>query len=578
MGILSFEEDPLSHLHKCLLVLLPFALMVLAPGGCQGGLMSTSPSIEQTVPKFGLFEVTLKSDAKPTNPFTDTSARATFTSPSGKEIAVDGFYFGGDEWHVRFVPREHGQWRYGATLEGAGKTLRQKGTFACAGTSGHGFLRVSKRNNYRLEYEDGTPFYPIGIQTCSFLGPDFDGPAADGNWRYVRPDEWAEAFDGAVNLVRTQMGQGTRSGCALPLIWAPDKDAGETGPAGPIDRYDTDVAARMDKAFVTYRSHNMAQILILFQDMSLWGNGGSGCFGLVRDIVNNKNLHAANLPLQEKYIRYIVARFGCFVDIWELFNEDSYAPDDYLAHIATVVRHADPYGHLITTNYARPDAPWCEVLTWHEYMGADANETDAYLNQQIGALKSHGKCVINTEFGNQGALSNVDPVKWRIAVWTAFMNESSMLFWGASGRKLAVGENKGKGNANAYIGPDSRQHFRVLSEFTRDMPIDMKPVAIGYHNQRNMRTYALSNGQVTAIYVHHFADHTQPHEDNGGLWVQTGPGRFVARWIDPADGRELRRDELETIQHYLNVPRPPVTVDLACRIDRVSPTSRPSGH
>jgi hypothetical protein len=32
----------------------------------------------------------------------------------------------------------------------------------------------------------------------------------------------------------------------------------------------------------------------------------------------------------------------------------------------------------------------------------------------IGKHKSDGKPVLSTEFGNQGVLSNVDPLKWRI--------------------------------------------------------------------------------------------------------------------------------------------------------------------
>jgi hypothetical protein len=265
-----------------------------------------------------------------------------------------------------------------------------------------------------------------------------------------------------------------------------------------------------------------------------------------------------------------VARFGCFVDIWELFNEDSFAPNDYLAHLAEVVRRADPYGHIITTNYARPREPWCQIVTWHEYMGMPANEVDLYLSQQIGLYKSYGKVVQNTEFGNQGGLSNVDPIKWRIGVWTAFMNESGMLFWSMSGRKVAAGPIKGPGNANAYVGADSRQHFRVLNAFTRDMPIDMKPVPIGYTRHKDIRLYALSNGQVTAVYVHHFADHEKEYRHEGKVMVQTGPGRFRARWIDPADGREVATEELNTPQHYSLLAVPPVKIDLACRIDRVA--------
>jgi hypothetical protein len=202
-------------------------------------------------------------------------------------------------------------------------------------------------------------------------------------------------------------------------------------------------------------------------------------------------------------------------------------------------------------------------------MGMPANEVDLYLSQQIGLYKSYGKVVQNTEFGNQGGLSNVDPIKWRIGVWTAFMNESGLLFWSMSGRKVPAGPVKGPGNANAYVGPDTRQHFRVLNDFTRDMPIDMKPVPIGYTRHKDIRLYALSNGQVTAVYVHHFADHEKEYRYDDKLMVLTGPGRFRARWIDPADGREVATEELTTPQHYSLLAVPPVRIDLACRIDRI---------
>lgn len=525
------------------------------------------------IPKYGVVEVVIPSAAKPSNPFTGATVAATFTSPSGLVTVVEGFYYGDDEWHVRFVPREHGQWRYDAMLTmgtaaaAPGASLRKQGSFQCTGTQGHGFLRVSAANSFRMEYEDGTAFYPIGVQTCNFLQPDFEGPDADGKWRSISAADWAKQFDGAVNLVRTQMGQGTTAGCALPLIAAGDAKAGVA--AGPVDRYNTALAARMDEAFGIYRGHGMAQILILMQDMSLWGDGAT-IFGPTHDLVHYKSLAAANLPMQELYIRYLVARFGCFVDIWELFNEDSFAPNDYLAHLADVVQRADPYGHLVTTNYARPREPWCQVVTWHEYMGMPASEVDLYLSQQIGLFKSYGKVVLNTEFGNQSGLSNVDPVKWRLGVWTAFMNESSLLFWSMSGTKVAAGPVTRPGNANAYLGADSRQHFRVLNAFTRSLPIDMKPVPIGYTRHKDIRLYALSDGQVTAVYVHHFADHEKEYRHEGKLMVQTGPGRFRARWIDPADGREVAVEDLATPQQYSMLTVPPVKIDLACRIDRLA--------
>jgi hypothetical protein len=344
-------------------------------------------------------------------------------------------------------------------------------------------------------------------------------------------------------------------------------DRGKGIPPGAPDRYDTELAADIDRALVVQRARGMSHILILYQDMSLWGDPVTA-FGKGRDLVGYKNVNAPNLPDQERYIRYIVARYACFVDIWEIFNEDSYAPDDYLAHLAKVVRDADPYDHPVTTNYARPRADWCEIVTWHEYMGMPANEVDAYLTSQIALFKSYGKVVLNTEFGNSGRLSNVDPVKWRIAAWTAFMNESSILFWGTSGQVFEGGKIPWGGNANAYIGPDSRRYFRVLNDFTREMPVDMKPVPSGYTEHDAIRTYALSNGQRTALYVHHFADHAKAYTHPTKLMVQTGPGTFRARWIDPSDGSEMMTEQVGTTQQYLELTVPPVTIDAACRIER----------
>src|SRR5687768_6306305 len=92
------------------------------------------------VPQYGLHEISLRSDEVFDNPFWDPTVRARFISPSGKRIDVDGFYYGGDEWRVRFVPREPGRWTFDATLQGKRRTMTQSGTFLCDGMNGDGFL------------------------------------------------------------------------------------------------------------------------------------------------------------------------------------------------------------------------------------------------------------------------------------------------------------------------------------------------------------------------------------------------------------------------------------------------------
>jgi hypothetical protein len=428
--------------------------------------------------------------------------------------------------------------------------IKTSGKLLCLASDRHGFLRISRVNPYRLEYEDGVPFYPIGIQTGGYFRPGMDTP--DNKWSDVTPAKWCEVFSGAVNLLRWQLDRGE-----LKLI----------RPDGPLDRYDTELTARMDDLLRLQRRHGFSHIMNTFEDISLWGNALKA-FGEIRDLFEYKSLKARNLAEQEAYLRYIVARFGCFVDIWELFNEDSFAPDDYLAHLAKVVRDHDPYNHPITTNYARPNKDWCEIVTWHEYMGMPASQVDAYVAEQIGRLKSYGKPVLNTEFGNQGWLSSYDPIKWRIATWTAFLNESSILFWYSAVK--SEGRRPYGGNANAYIGPESRQYFRVLSSFTQSFPIDLRPVAIGYTEHNDVRLSALSNGKLTVIYAHHFSDHGSTYELPDPLFVQTGPGKFIAVWIDPVNGDVVKTEDVETSHQYLIFQLPPVTIDLACRLERIN--------
>lgn len=527
-------------------------------------------------PRYGVVELTLNCSDRFENPFRDAVCEAEFVSPSGKRTRVEGFYDGDDQWRVRFVPREHGDWTWNGRITGGAKPVEASGSFQCKGTQGHGSLRISKRNPFRYEYEDGTPFYPIGIQTCDFLQPDFDGPpVGTDKKRCVSNVEWLQAFTGAVNLVRAQFGQGTSVGCALPLIAAPPKKGHGTEEKQRFvfqaDRYDLALAAKIDAVYREQREAGMSQILIFLQDMSAWKNTGKGlntAFGAIRDLSNYKSLQAPSLALQEQYIRYIIARYGAFVDIWEILNEDSFAPAEYLTHLAGIIRKADPYGRLLTSNFSRPGESWSDITTWHEYMGMPASEVDAYLVSQIALHKSHGKLVQNTEFGNQNILSNVDPIKWRIAVWSAYMHESSLLFWSMSQSKIPAGHLK-EGNANAYIGPDSRQHFRVFHELTRDLPVDLKPVTIGFTAQTKIRTYALCNGSKGLIYLHHFADHGKPFVCPDKLMVMVGPGKWRLRWYNPEDGRELLTEEVSTPQQFLFFQPPEVTVDLVARLERI---------
>ena len=234
------------------------------------------------VPRYDLFEVTFTSDETFENPFWDPSVWAEFTAPDGRTVRVDGFYFGGKEWKVRFVPgRARAAGRRPRRCRAARRRVRQQGEFNCVKSAKHGFVRVAKKNPARFEYDDGTPCYLIGYQTGGVLQMGHDGPPAGEKWRSVPLAEYLKDFDGAANLNRIQLGCGERRGMGHTVL------NGKDG----LDRYDLDTCAKLDEGYRLFRQHNVSQILILNQDMSTYG-GGMTAWGHTNDLVNYKSVNA----------------------------------------------------------------------------------------------------------------------------------------------------------------------------------------------------------------------------------------------------------------------------------------------
>ena len=514
------------------------------------------------ISRLGLAEFELHYPDPVGNPFADVAAEAVFSGPAGEaEVRLDGFYDGDSTWRFRFVPRQEGRWSARLSLEREGRQVASADKeFICRDDDphrSHGFLARSQVNPYRLQYEDGTPYYAIGIQECGHEGGGLDGPRrGEGQWRTVPMEQYLDAFQGAANLFRIQLGTGTRGGCAREIMKY------ELG----LYRYDLDVSRLLDHTFSLLVERGFSTMLIPFQDMSLWTTDTT-IFGPVRTLTGWKDVHDSAMQAAIRhYLRYLVARYACWTDVWEFFNEDIYVPDDWLAEISAYVRQIDPYRHLHSNSYERPQAPWCDVLAPHLYLRVPAAATEAILTRELARLKSFGKPVVFTEFGNKGNLSNRDPDKWRVAVWTAFMNESAVVFWGMGGIETIPTE-EGGGNSNAYLGPEARQYFRNFFAFAEGLPADLRPAMIGYPGGDGVARFALSNGQKTVIYLHHYAGYETATK--AGIYVWSWPGRFEIKWYHPAAGEWTAGGEVESSGNVLLFESPDFNQDLAALITRV---------
>ena len=91
---------------------------------------------------------------------------ATFTSPTGRELRVNGFWDGDTAWKIRFAPDETGEWSYTTVCseEDNAGLHQQSGSFSCVANDSDLALYqrgaiIHPPGTYHLAHHDGTPFF-----------------------------------------------------------------------------------------------------------------------------------------------------------------------------------------------------------------------------------------------------------------------------------------------------------------------------------------------------------------------------------------------------------------------------------
>ena len=117
------------------------------------------------------------------------------------------------------------------------------------------------------------------------------------------------------------------------------------------------------------------------------------------------------------------------------------------------------------------------------------------------------------------------------------------------------------------LGPEARGYFRVLQDFTKDVPVTLRPVFNGFAAPGEfVRRYALSDGNMTLLYIHHYRDRQKPIRANVYVW--TGPGNFDVTWIDPATGNTVAVEKVAANGQVCRLETPEVAIDIAAKIIR----------
>jgi hypothetical protein len=518
-------------------------------------------AVEVTVPKYGVFEQSFSWPSSGyANPWEQVTLTMSLTAPSGQKTIIGGFFHSADLWKARFSPSELGQWAWSASIGDVSTSKSISGQFTVVASTETGFVRPNPYNKYRWIFDNGQSFSPVGIGDCISPSASHHGTfdltlsswGLDGDFRPPSPpegnlvgiDTYMSAYGSAgVNLFRWSV-----DNCSFNL-YATIATTGnfylvEEGKAG-------------DLLVQKLRQYGLRNFMAIFSYPP---------FPI--------NATPEQLAAVKRYVKYVVDRYGAYVDFWDLMNEvgpptpNLPIDDRWIVEIGAYLHSIDPYGHPVSTSWHRPDLGVIDITSPHWYESESEFSSDLVTRDKIWAWKAPGKPVVIGEQGN--FFQNWDErsaLRMRLRTWAAFFSEGTIVFWNTSFAK----DYKSLA-ANIYLGPIERGYLKALQDFTRG--VDPRAAVDWPHVNRPdlVRPFGLSSPNSYAAYLHAFTNHSSV---TSGITVTlTSPVAGTATWLDAATGNVLSVHSVTAGPTTLSVPA--FITDIALKITAATgPSNQP---
>ncbi len=389
------------------------------------------------IEKWDVFELALRGQ-ETENPFLDVTLEADF-SQGDRKVHVGGFYDGGGVYKLRFMPALEGEWTY-VTSSNLPELDGVRGSLLCtpAKAGNHGPVRVA--NQFHFAYADGSAYVPVGT-TCYVWNLQGDAleektlRTLDGApFNKMRMCVFPKRYTFNSNEPPAYPFEAKFSG-ELQSTWGPEMVRTYFTQDPPdywnFERFNPEYFRHLEQRILDLRARGIEADLIIFHpyDYGAWG------FDRMPEEVN------------ERYLRYLVARLGAFRNIWwsfaneyDLFIGKTMADWD---HYMQLVQQIDPYDHLRSIHncmafydHTRPWVTHCSIQNWNMY------------RVQVWR-KMYGKPVVIDECGYEGDINmlwgDLSPEKMMHRFWTGFVqggyvghgetyvNEREELWWSKGG-------------------------------------------------------------------------------------------------------------------------------------------------
>lgn len=319
-------------------------------GGSGGGYGSAMNRQTTATPKgvYAKVEIELELPEVRGNPFdyTENDLEVTLQRPDQSSVRVPAFYDGDRTWRIRYTPTLSGRHRVASvTLNGRevepGKVEPRE--FTVSGKPLPGFIRRDTRNRMRFVFDNGSVYYPLGMNVAWGEVAPIIGKAgkAGANWARVWMCHWGGAnLDWVMNK---KLPEGTLD-LETARRWDAIIDAAEN--AGVYIQ----VVLQHHGQYSTRVNPNWSE--------NPWNKENGGFLTTPGEFF----VHPRAIGLTRAKYRYALARWGYSPNImaWELFNEVEWTDAIANKHhdevvkwhkgMAEFLRKHDLNKHLVTTS------------------------------------------------------------------------------------------------------------------------------------------------------------------------------------------------------------------------------------
>ncbi len=455
------------------------------------------------------------------NPWQDVSVTAALRTPGGRLILIEGFYYDSDNYRVRFAPTELGEYQYTVDVRGPYGNDSYEGRFSSVASSNKGFLRKLASNPYRLVFDDGSIANAVGINDCFAKSGELKGFVEEGH--EVDLESYMRAFgaEGAgFNVFRWNPGN-----CSFD-IYGTLRASGNT--------YLVRESKWADRLLASARAHGFHVMFAFF-----W--------------------KPPDPQLEEEYkqaVRYTMARYGAYVDVWEITNETEEAkfPFNFIQVFSAYVRSLDPYKRMVTNSFPRSgDFHVLDARSPHVQISQDA-----YLDMKAVTTDfTTGAPVIAGEVYNPGNRNwdQYSAQRMRMYSWTSFFSGLVDVYWATTYKRTYEGVP-----GNMYLGAEERGYIATLQKLTANVPpssefsvLKLTGLATGY---------ALRSSTTLLAYL--YWPFGQKEKLTTSFTVDV-PSDGTASWINPATG--------DVVQHVAvhdgvrKLVTPPFVQDLVLSVE-----------